>query len=88
MQAIADRQRGERVSIDGREGEVPVATPANTREWNLLGLPAMTVPCGFTADGLPVGMQLVARWWEEAMLVRVGAAYQAHSNWHTRRPPL
>ncbi len=56
-----------------------------TAPWSLAGLPALTVPCGFTQDGLPVGLQLVGPAWSEAMLLAVGAAYQGATNHHLRR---
>jgi aspartyl-tRNA(Asn)/glutamyl-tRNA(Gln) amidotransferase subunit A len=61
---------------------------AHRGPFNLAGVPAMSVPCGFTAGGLPIGMQLVGRPFEEAVLFQVGAAYQGRTPWHTRRPPL
>ena len=56
--------------------------------FNLAGTPALTLPCGFDSAGLPVGLQLAGRAWEEAMLLRVGAHYQGVTDWHLRRPPL
>ncbi len=53
----------------------------------LTGLPGVSVPCGFTKSGLPIGMQLVGRHFDEATLVRIGHAYQNATDWHTRRPP-
>lgn len=55
---------------------------------NLAGIPAMSLPCGFTKAGLPVGMQLMGRPYNERLLVRVGATYQRETDWHERRPPL
>ncbi len=52
----------------------------------LTGLPAMSVPCGFTADGLPVGMQVVGGRRREADVIRLGAAFQAETDHHLRRP--
>jgi aspartyl-tRNA(Asn)/glutamyl-tRNA(Gln) amidotransferase subunit A len=52
------------------------------------GQPAISVPCGFTADGLPVGLQLLAGWFEEPTLLRVASAYEGATEWHRRRPPL
>jgi len=54
---------------------------------NLAGVPGLVVPCGFS-DDLPVGLQLIGRPFNEAMLLRVGDAYQRVTDWHTRRPPL
>ena len=58
----------------------------NTRIFNLLGLPAISVPCGFTKEGLPVGLQIVGGWWAEAEVLRVAHAYEQATPWHTMRP--
>ena len=50
-------------------------------------LPGLSVPCGFGSDGMPIGLQLEAAWWQEPLLLRVGHAYQQHTDWHLRRPP-
>jgi len=57
-----------------------------TRPINYLGLPALSIPAGFTRGGLPVGMQLIGRSFDEAMLLRVGAAFQRASDFHERVP--
>ena len=54
---------------------------------NLTGLPALSVPCGFTPDGLPVGLQLTGRMFEESVLLRLGDAYERQADWWQRRPP-
>jgi len=54
---------------------------------NLTGLPAISVPCGFTPEALPVGLQLIGRMFEEPVLLRVGDAYERRTDWWTRRPP-
>ena len=54
--------------------------------WPAAGVPALSVPCGFDADGLPIGMQLAGPRWSEPLLLRVGHAYQAATEWHLRRP--
>lgn len=59
-----------------------------TRPWSLAQLPSITIPCGSSSEGLPVGLQLTALPWHEPVLFRVGAAYQAVTSWHLRRPPL
>jgi aspartyl-tRNA(Asn)/glutamyl-tRNA(Gln) amidotransferase subunit A len=55
---------------------------------SLTGLPAISVPCGFDGAGLPIGIQLIGRPFEEATLLRVAAAFQAHTTFHQRIPPL
>jgi aspartyl-tRNA(Asn)/glutamyl-tRNA(Gln) amidotransferase subunit A len=55
---------------------------------NLTGLPAVTVPCGFTGERLPVGLQLTGRRFEEGLLLRAGAAYERTSPWGRERPPV
>ncbi len=59
-----------------------------TLPFNLTGQPAISVPCGFTRGGLPVGLQLVGRPFDEATLFRAAAAYEAATDWHSRRPPV
>jgi aspartyl-tRNA(Asn)/glutamyl-tRNA(Gln) amidotransferase subunit A len=58
----------------------------NTRIFNLLGLPAISVPCGFTKEGLPVGLQIAGRWWAEGELLRVAHAYEQATPWHRMCP--
>ncbi len=50
--------------------------------------PGLSVPCGFTADGLPIGLMLEAAWWNEPLLFRAGVAYPRETDWHRRRPPM
>jgi aspartyl-tRNA(Asn)/glutamyl-tRNA(Gln) amidotransferase subunit A len=58
-----------------------------TSAFNLNGLPAVTLPCGF-ADGLPVGLQIVGRAFEEGTVLRAAGAYEEATDWHLRRPSL
>jgi aspartyl-tRNA(Asn)/glutamyl-tRNA(Gln) amidotransferase subunit A len=55
---------------------------------NATGLPAMSIPCGFTAAGLPIGLQLIGRPFEEALLFQVAHGYEAVSPSRNRRPPI
>ena len=57
-----------------------------TRPVNYLGVPSLSIPSGFTGSGLPVGMQLIGRSFEEAMLLRIGAAFQRATDFHDRVP--
>lgn len=59
-----------------------------TYPFNLTGQPAATVPCGWTADGLPVGLQVVGRRFDEVTVLRASAAFEALAPWRDRRPPL
>ena len=53
---------------------------------NLAGLPGMSVPCGMDSKGLPVGLQLIGKPWDEETLFRVAGAYEAATDWHKKRP--
>ncbi len=55
---------------------------------NLAGVPALSLPCGFTAGGLPIGLQLLAAPFEEARLLQVAYAYEQATEWHRRRPAI
>ncbi|MFH0297249.1 amidase [Bradyrhizobium sp. 31Argb] len=59
-----------------------------TRPVNYLGLPSLAIPSGFTRTGLPVGMQLIGRSFEEATLLRIGAAFQRATDFHAKVPKL
>ena len=48
-------------------------------------IPGLSIPCGMTRDGMPVGLQLEAPWWHEPNLLRAGVAFQQHTDWHLRR---
>lgn len=55
---------------------------------NLAGLPGISIPCGFSGEGLPIGMQLIAPPLQEARLIQLGDAYQRETDWHLRSPEL
>ncbi len=59
-----------------------------TGPFNLAGVPAISVPCGFTESGLPLGLQLAGRPFAEETLFRAAHAYEQATAWHTRRPPI
>ena len=72
----------------GRNREdVRAALLRMTRPGNLTGLPAISLPCGFTADNLPVGLQLIGRHYDEATLLRVAYAFEQATPWHRMFPP-
>ncbi len=60
----------------------------NTRVGNVLGLCGLTVPCGFTSKGLPIGLMIYGKPFDEATILRVGYAFEQATEWHTRRPDL
>mgnify|MGYP003704670391 CR=1 FL=1 len=55
---------------------------------NLAGLPGISVPCGFSSERLPIGLQLLGRRFDEATLLRAADAYERRTEWHGRMPPL
>jgi aspartyl-tRNA(Asn)/glutamyl-tRNA(Gln) amidotransferase subunit A len=59
-----------------------------TLPFNLTGQPAISLPCGFTKSGLPIGLQLVGRPFDEATLFRAASAYEAATDWHGRTPQI
>ena len=79
-----------RVPAPPRSGEDAVAMAArltaNTSPFNLTGLPTVSVPCGFTSAGLPIGLQLAAGPWREALVLRAARAYERATKWHERLP--
>ena len=72
---------------DRTVGSVPALTQYS-RAFNVNGYPSMSVPCGFSDDGLPIGLQIAGRPFDEETVLRVGHAYERATDWHARRPPL
>ena len=66
----------------------PLISPTSryTQPWNLLGLPAINVPSGFSQENLPVSIQIVGRPFDEPTVLRIARAYERATDWHTRRP--
>jgi aspartyl-tRNA(Asn)/glutamyl-tRNA(Gln) amidotransferase subunit A len=80
-----------RLSIPIDEMVIPVDLPryiAYTMPFNLTGMPAITVPCGFSSTGLPVGLQLAGAPLAEATVLRIAHAYEQATFWHLRRPTV
>ena len=75
-------------SLDGFDFLSLLPLPVFAGYWNGVGLPALSVPIGFDDSGLPFGMQVAGRPWDEATVLRVGHAYQQRTVWHRRRPAL
>jgi aspartyl-tRNA(Asn)/glutamyl-tRNA(Gln) amidotransferase subunit A len=59
-----------------------------TRPYNINGFPAISVPCGFSDDGMPIGLQLAGRPFDELTVLRAAHAYEQANEWHSRRPPI
>jgi aspartyl-tRNA(Asn)/glutamyl-tRNA(Gln) amidotransferase subunit A len=59
-----------------------------TYPFNLAQVPVLSIPCGFTEEQMPIGLQVAARHWHEALVLRVAWAYQQATDWHLRRPAL
>jgi aspartyl-tRNA(Asn)/glutamyl-tRNA(Gln) amidotransferase subunit A len=76
------------VLIRGERQPVRASLIRFTRPFNASGHPAASIPCGFTGDGLPIGLQIVGRPFDEATVLRVADAFQRATDWHARRPPL
>jgi Asp-tRNA(Asn)/Glu-tRNA(Gln) amidotransferase A subunit family amidase len=76
------------VDMDGELVPYVPSVGAYTPPWNLTGMPALSVPCGFSQSGLPLGLQLAGRPSEDALLLRLAHAYQQATDWHERRPPV
>jgi Asp-tRNA(Asn)/Glu-tRNA(Gln) amidotransferase A subunit family amidase len=74
--------------FDDAEGAVGMAQhlTAFTVPFNLTGFPAISIPGGFTREGLPIGIQFIALPWHEALLLQVAHQYQLVTDWHTRQP--
>ncbi|HEX8733505.1 MAG TPA: amidase [Ktedonobacterales bacterium] len=78
----------EPLRVGKREYTVGYMTLRNTFPFDLTGQPALALPCGFTSEGLPASLQLVAGHFNEPALLRLGHAYQRVTDWHTRAPRL
>ncbi|PWW22306.1 aspartyl-tRNA(Asn)/glutamyl-tRNA(Gln) amidotransferase subunit A [Geodermatophilus normandii] len=72
----------------GREKAVVDAWIGHSAPGNVTGLPALSVPCGSTSAGLPIGLQVIGRPFDEAGVLRVGQAHESATDWVSRRPPL
>jgi aspartyl-tRNA(Asn)/glutamyl-tRNA(Gln) amidotransferase subunit A len=60
----------------------------NTAAFDAYGIPALSIPCGFTPQGLPIGLTIAGRRWGESSVLALAHAYQQRSDWHLRYPPL
>jgi aspartyl-tRNA(Asn)/glutamyl-tRNA(Gln) amidotransferase subunit A len=76
------------VKLNGEDRPLVRVFLDQTLPFNLTGQPALSVPCGFTKAGLPIGLQLVGRPFDEALLLQAGAAYEQATEWHKRIPAV
>jgi len=76
------------VDLGGTEENVLSAMTRYTPLFNLTGHPALVLPCGFNSSGMPIGMQVVGRILDDAMVLRVAHTYERLTEWHRRRPPI
>jgi aspartyl-tRNA(Asn)/glutamyl-tRNA(Gln) amidotransferase subunit A len=84
----APRIGQDEIEAGGKKDTVRSFLVGMCRPANYTGLPAMSVPCGFTSAGLPVGLQLIGPRWGEAKLLALAAAYEDATLWHDRHPNL
>lgn len=85
-QAVATRFGSQTVDLPGGPTPLLHAYLGLLLPFNLSGHPAVAVPCGFSSEGLPIGMQLVGRPFDEATVLRVAHQYQQRADWHRRLP--
>ncbi len=85
--AIPSELAGTEILIDGVSENATTAYLRLTMPFNLSGLPALSCPCGFSAAGLPIGLQIVGKSFEEATVLRIAHAYQQLTDWHRRSLP-
>jgi aspartyl-tRNA(Asn)/glutamyl-tRNA(Gln) amidotransferase subunit A len=76
------------MQIDGEQVGVRPAVVGHARPPNFTGLPAISIPCGFTDAGLPIGLQLIGRAFDEATLLRIACSYERTHDWGVRHPQI
>jgi Asp-tRNA(Asn)/Glu-tRNA(Gln) amidotransferase A subunit family amidase len=80
---------GEQVAhIDGEEVPLLDAFTRLCSPQNMAGIPALSIPCGFSRDGMPIALQLIAARGRDDIVLALGAAFQRETDWHERRPPI
>lgn len=76
------------VSWGKKTEAVPSALTRFTRIYNLVGIPSLSLPCGFSSSGLPIGLQVAGKPFDEATVLKVGHAYESNTPWKDRHPSL
>jgi aspartyl-tRNA(Asn)/glutamyl-tRNA(Gln) amidotransferase subunit A len=84
LPAIPAEIVGQDIKIDGVTDNSTVAFLRLTMPFNLSGLPAVSFPCGFSSDGLPLGLQVAGQPFAEATVLRIAHAYQQLTDWHRK----
>ncbi len=74
--------------VNGKSVPLGYALAGFAHLCNLTGYPAVSIPCGFTSNGLPIGMQIIGKPFDEAMVLRVAHAFEQSTPHHTKRPPV
>jgi aspartyl-tRNA(Asn)/glutamyl-tRNA(Gln) amidotransferase subunit A len=74
--------------IQDSDLDVTMSLARFTNPFNLTGLPAISLPCGFTKAGLPIGLHLAGRPWDEATVLRAAYCYEQAAEWHKAMPPV
>jgi len=87
LPVVAPLMDQKEVKIGKSNEDVRLALLSLTRPGNLSGLPAISIPCGFSPEGLPVGLQLIGGRLGEATLMRAAYAYEQATSWHHQFPP-
>jgi aspartyl-tRNA(Asn)/glutamyl-tRNA(Gln) amidotransferase subunit A len=85
---VAPRLGESEIEIRGEKVPLRTAVVNANRPANFTGHPAISIPCGFSREGLPIGMQLIGRRWDEATLLGVARAYEQETDWHAKHPAL
>jgi aspartyl-tRNA(Asn)/glutamyl-tRNA(Gln) amidotransferase subunit A len=88
LQITAPRIGQTTVQVGGKTKEINPVFIRLSDPFNVTGQPAISVPCGFGDDGLPIGLQIAGAPFAEDTVLRVAAAYEAATEWHLRRPAL
>jgi aspartyl-tRNA(Asn)/glutamyl-tRNA(Gln) amidotransferase subunit A len=76
------------IRLDAFPVDATLRTPGHTIPFNVTGHPALAVPTGFAKSGLPIGLQIIGRPFDEPTVLRIGAAYESVAQWTTKRPQL
>jgi aspartyl-tRNA(Asn)/glutamyl-tRNA(Gln) amidotransferase subunit A len=75
-------------TFEGYDVDAMRGLPSFMGMWNLTGLPALNICCGFSEERLPIGLQIIGKPFDEPMVFKIGDAYQRLTDWHTRRPRI